>query len=70
MARRAAKRVATPVEAAAIEKLARAMEPEAWAEYGAGDGVCTNDAGWKCMDSVKTAQRLIRVFPAIVQAVG
>jgi len=62
-------RVATPAEAAAVTKIARAMEPEAWAEYDAGDGTCANEDGWKCIDSIKAAQRLIRAFPPIVQAV-
>lgn len=50
-----------------MNKLARAMDPEAWAEYDAGQGTCNNQAGWKCLDTIRYAQRLIRAFPAIVE---
>ncbi len=39
--------------------LARLMEPEAWAEYDAGNGVCSNGAGWKVMASLEAANRII-----------
>lgn len=63
------KRKATPEEAIVMDKLARAIEPDAWAEYDAGNGRCSNEAGWDCMSSIKQAQRLMRAFPAIVPAV-
>lgn len=34
------------------DELARAMEPEAWAEYDEGNGICSNAAGWKCLESI------------------
>jgi hypothetical protein len=40
-------------------ELAKAMEPEAWAEYDAGNGVCTNDAGWKCLATITYATRVL-----------
>lgn len=60
------KRAATPDEQVAMDKIARAIEPEAWAEYDAGNGVCSNQSGWACKDSIIQAQRLMRSFPAIV----
>lgn len=41
------------------DELARAMEPKAWAEYDEGHGVCTNQAGWKCLESLEQAIRAI-----------
>lgn len=38
-------------------RLCRALEPEAWEEYDAGNGVCSNQAGWKCLASVEAAAR-------------
>lgn len=35
--------------------LSRAMEPEAWAEYDAGGGRCSNQAGFKCLESLEHA---------------
>ena len=40
-------------------KLAKAIEPEAWQEFDAGNGVCSNDAGWKCKDSIYAARRVM-----------
>jgi len=53
----------------AIDNLARAMSPDAWAEYDAGNGVCTNSAGWECIDTIKKAQKLLRAFPRLVELV-
>lgn len=63
------RRAITPEEEAAIDKIARALEPDAWVEYDAGNGVCTNTAGWTCVASIKAAQRLIRAYPAMVPVV-
>lgn len=60
---------ATPEEQTAMDKIARAIEPNAWAEYDAGNGTCSNMAGWACMDSIKQAQRLMRAFPDIVSII-
>ena len=49
---------------ALLEEMARAMEPEAWAEYDAGNGRCTNQAGWKCMDTMVHAASAIEVLVA------
>lgn len=63
------KRSATPAEQDAMDKLARAMSPESWAEYDAGNGKCTNEAGWDVVDSIEKAKRLIRAFPGIIELV-
>ena len=55
----------TPVEQRVIDKIARALEPDAWAEFHAGKSVCTNMAGMACVSSIRQAQRLIRAFPGI-----
>jgi hypothetical protein len=60
----------TPEEAEAMDKIARAMEPEAWAEYYAGNGTCTNQAGFACIGSIRSAQRLIRAYPAVVRTIA
>jgi hypothetical protein len=60
---------ATPDEQIVMDKLARAMVPDAWKEYDEGNGVCTNMAGWACIESIKYAQKLIRAFPDIVSVI-
>jgi hypothetical protein len=42
-----------------LDQVARAMEPEAWAEYDAGKGRCTNQSGWKCLDSLDHAAKAL-----------
>jgi hypothetical protein len=52
--------------AAAAERLrdlmARAMCPDEWAEFDAGNGVCSNMAGWAILDSIKHASRAYRAL--------
>lgn len=59
----------TPEEERAIEAMSRAMSPDEWAEYDAGNGVCTNQCGWALKHSIIHAKRLIRAFPGIVQII-
>lgn len=40
--------------------MARAMCPDAWAEYDAGNGVCSNMAGHACVESISHASRAYR----------
>jgi hypothetical protein len=62
------KKQPTKAELAVMDKLSRAMEPEAWVELDAG--TCSNQAGWKCVSSIEAAKRLIRAFPQIVSVIG
>jgi hypothetical protein len=64
------KKQPTKAELAVMDKLSRAMEPEAWVELDAGNGTCSNQAGWKCVSSIEAAKRLIRAFPQIVSVIG
>lgn len=41
------------------DQLARAMEPDAWAEYDEGNGICSNAAGWACLESIGHATRVL-----------
>lgn len=43
-----------------VEALARVPEPEAWAEFDSGNGVCSNEAGWTCLDSLEQAKRALK----------
>ncbi len=40
--------------------IARAMYPEEWAEFDAGNGVCSNNSGWKILESIKLAAAAYR----------
>jgi hypothetical protein len=42
------------------DAMAEAMCPEAWAEFHEGNGVCTNAAGWNCIQSTEWASRAYR----------
>lgn len=42
--------------------MARAMCPDEWAEYDAGNGVCTNMAGHACLTSIAHASRAYRAL--------
>lgn len=42
--------------------ISRAICPEEWAEYDAGNGVCSNMAGWACMASIDQASRVYRAL--------
>lgn len=60
-ARKQAGRARPPTkrQLARIDWLARLIAPEAWAEYDAGRGRCSNMAGWACLDSLRAAQRIV-----------
>lgn len=60
----------TEQEDAAVDRMARAMDPEAWGEYDDGDGRCSNGAGHACNQSIRHAQRLLRSYPAILDIVN
>lgn len=49
----------TKAERARADLLARLIAPEAWKEYDAGNGQCTNAAGATCIESLKAAQRIV-----------
>ena len=51
------------------DAIARCLEPEAWAEYDEGGGVCTNGAGIRCMRSIEHAAALMNRWPGIVDVV-
>ena len=59
----------TNQELDAIDLIARVIEVEAWAEYDAGHGRCSNMSGTAIVASIKTAKRLITAYPNIVQIV-
>ena len=44
------------------EMLCRAIAPDAWAEYDDGKGVCTNSAGFRIVESINAAGRIIAVL--------
>jgi hypothetical protein len=50
----------TELNAEAMEKLARALEPNAWAAYDADES-----EEWDCLSSLKQARLLLRTYPAI-----
>lgn len=60
----------TKLEEAAIEALSRAMAPDEWAEFDAGNGICSNAAGWEIKATIGHAKKLIRAFPGIVGVVN
>jgi len=42
--------------------ISRAIAPHSWAEYDAGNGRCSNAAGFECVESIKAAARVIKAL--------
>lgn len=40
-------------------RIARAIAPESWKEFDTGNGVCSNQAGHECMESIAAAKRVM-----------
>lgn len=49
----------------ALDVLAREIEPEAWAEYDAGNGVCSRMAGTAALHSITVAKNVLKRWPEI-----
>jgi hypothetical protein len=43
------------------DKIAREIAPDAWKEFDQGKGVCSNSAGFACIESIKAAGRVIKL---------
>lgn len=47
------------------EKLARAMEPDCWRDYDAGNGKVANETGWKIIDTIHYAGRVMDILETL-----
>jgi hypothetical protein len=47
------------------QKIADAIEPDAWKEFRAGKGTCSNMAGRACLESIYAANRVMKVLASL-----
>ena len=53
-----------------VEKIARAFEPDAWADLDSGTGTYDGEEWRRCEESLRIAERLVLAYPVIIAAIS